>query len=150
MGQKERFKAVVAVYLLLIEKDNILLYLRQNTGFGDGFYSLVAGHLDGNESVTRAMIREAREETGILIHPKDLEITCVMHRKAADREVIDYFMRAERWENAIENLEPEKCKELKFFPIQNLPDNLISYVRVGIECSLKGIKFREFGWENNL
>jgi len=147
--QKERFKAVVAVYLLLIKDENILLYLRQNTGFGDGLYGLVSGHVDGNESVTNAMLREAQEEAGIVINKNDLEITCVMHRKALDREVIDYFMKAETWNNAIENLEPKKCKELKFFPIQALPDNIIPYVRMGIDLSLKGTKFAEYGWNNN-
>lgn len=149
MSHKERFKAVVAVYLLLIKEDNILLYLRQNTGFGDGMYSLIAGHLDGNESVTNAMLREAEEEAGITINPEDIEITCVMHRKAQDREVIDYFMKVEKWGNHIQNLEPHKCKELKFFPIKELPDNIIPYVKLAINCSLQGIKFTEFGWDNN-
>ena len=149
MSQKNRFKAVVAVYLLLIKKDSILLYLRQNTGYGDGQYSLVAGHLDGNESVTNAMIREAREEANIIINPADIEVTCVMHRKASDREVIDYFMKVTKWENSMQNLEPEKCKELRFFDLQALPDNIIPYVKKAIDLSFNGIKFTEFGWDDN-
>ncbi len=147
MITKERFKLVVAVHLLIMEKGKMLMYLRQNTGFGDGLYSLVAGHLDGNESVNQATIREAKEEAGIDIKVENIEITCVMHRKTSDREVIDYFMKIEKWENEIQNLEPEKCKELRFFDPSELPENIVPYVKAGIECSLKGIKFTEFGWE---
>jgi len=68
----------------LIKDNKILLYLRQNTGFADGFYSLVAGHVDGNEKVRSSMITEAKEEVGIVILPEDLEITCVMHKKVAE------------------------------------------------------------------
>ena len=58
----ERFKLVVAVHLILIENGKILLLRRYNTGYEDGNYSLVAGHIDGNESVIQAMQREALEE----------------------------------------------------------------------------------------
>jgi 8-oxo-dGTP diphosphatase len=147
MVAKERFKAVVAVHLLLMKNKQILMYLRQNTGFADGMYSVVAGHIDGGESVTAAMIREAKEEAGIDINAEDLETMCVMHRKAPDREIIDYFIKIEKWKNEIQNLEPEKCKELKFFDPCNIPENTIPYIKAGIECSLKGVKFTEFGWE---
>ncbi|WP_316354069.1 NUDIX hydrolase [Candidatus Trichorickettsia mobilis] len=135
------------MHLLVINNDNLLLYLRQNTGFGDGMYSVISGHVDGNESVTTAMIREAKEEAGIDIKRADLEITYVMHRKTPNQEVIDYFMKVTKWQNKIQNLEPTKCKELKFFNINDLPDNMIPYVKVAIEHSLQGIKFSEFGWD---
>ena len=53
-----RFKLVVAVHLILIENGKILLLRRYNTGYEDGNYSVVAGHIDGNESVIKAMKRE--------------------------------------------------------------------------------------------
>ena len=56
----KRFTLLSAVHLVLIKDDKILLLRRKNTGYEDGKYSLVAGHLDGKESVTTAMIREAR------------------------------------------------------------------------------------------
>ena len=81
----ERFKAVIAVHLILIKDNQILLLRRFNTGYEDGNYSVVAGHLDGNESVLKAMQREAFEEAGIQISEKDLQIVHVMHRKTPDR-----------------------------------------------------------------
>ena len=50
-----RFKVVPAVYLIHICMNKILLSLRKNTGFYDGYYSLVAGHIEGNETMTQAI-----------------------------------------------------------------------------------------------
>ena len=75
----------VAVHLFLIEDNKILLLRRFNTGYEDGNYSVVAGHIDGGEDVYTAMIREAKEEAGITIEPKNLEAVQVMHRKKINR-----------------------------------------------------------------
>lgn len=65
---------------MLLRDDTILLLRRFNTGFADGQYSLPAGHLDGNEHVIDAAIREAREEIGIEIDASTARVCGVMHR----------------------------------------------------------------------
>lgn len=96
MMQAERFKLKSAVYLIIRDNDKVLLSLRQNTGWKDGNYSLVAGHVDGGESALEAMCREAKEEAGITIQPDDLVFTHVMHRLNADPddEYVDFFSSA--------------------------------------------------------
>ena len=42
----------------------ILLHQRKNSGFFDGHYSLVAGHMENGETIHAAAIREAQEEIG--------------------------------------------------------------------------------------
>jgi len=42
----------------------ILLHQRKNTGFFDGHFSLVAGHMEDGETIITAAIREAQEEIG--------------------------------------------------------------------------------------
>ena len=68
----ELFRLVPEVYLLLMEERRILLLRRYRTAGKDGNYSVVAGHVDGNEPARAAMVREAREEAGIDHRPDAL------------------------------------------------------------------------------
>lgn len=142
----ERFKMVVAVHLILIENGEILLQRRYNTGYEDGNYSVVAGHLDGNESVIKAMQREAYEEAGIKIKEEDLEIAHIMHRNTPDRESIDYFIKCKKYEGNITVMEKDKCDELKFYKLSKLPSNTIPYVKRAIEYYQNKEPFSIYGW----
>lgn len=55
MNKSEKQKVLVAVHLLAEMEDKILLLRRYNTGYEDGNYSMVAGHVDRDESVKQAM-----------------------------------------------------------------------------------------------
>ena len=139
-----RFKALVAVHLFLIREEHILLLRRYNTGYADGQHSVIAGHLDGNEEIKTAMIREAREEAGIEIDPSQLQVVGVMHRKAGD-ERIDFFLAATQWANEIINKEPHKCDELAWYPLDALPNTTIPYIRTAIVNYRQGTWFNSFG-----
>ena len=45
-----------------------------------------------------------------------------------------------------EHMEEEKCNEIKFFELQNLPKNTISYIKKGIEYYLDEKPFSIYGW----
>ena len=141
----QRFKLLVAVHLFLIHENHILLLRRYNTGYADGQYSVIAGHLDGNEEAKTAMIREAREEAGIEIVPSQLQIVGVMHRKSSD-ERIDIFLMAKTCIGEIVNREPHKCDELAWYSLDALPHNVIPYVRTAITNYRQGKWFDSFGW----
>ena len=146
---KDRFKLVPAVYLILINENNeVLLHQRKNSGYMDGMYSMVAGHLDGGEPARIGMIREAKEEAGIDIEPEDLQVTCTMHRMSTDSERVDFFMVCRKWRGEVCNTEPHKCSDLRFFPVDKLPENTIPYVKQAIYNSFNGITFCEVDWEN--
>ena len=120
--RKIRFQRPVAVHLLLVKDNKVLLLRRFNTGYEDGNYSVVAGHVDSDEDLKTAMIREAKEEAGIEITPNNINFASVMHRKSDD-ERIDFFFIADSWEGEITNMEPQKCDDLSWFDINNLPSN---------------------------
>jgi 8-oxo-dGTP diphosphatase len=104
----------VAAYLLLLREELVLLLRRHNTGYEDGNYSLIAGHVERDKRITHALVREAAEEAGIRLLPSDLQFVHVMQRQGADGLVyLDFFFRAEQWEGQVQNGEPAKCDDLQ-------------------------------------
>ncbi|OGD83590.1 hypothetical protein A2572_04810 [Candidatus Collierbacteria bacterium RIFOXYD1_FULL_40_9] len=146
MSSGERFRPKSATYLMLLKDNQILLLRRFNTGWMDGMYSLISGHLDGNESVHEAMIREAYEEAVIVIKEGDLIPATVIHRKAPDEEYIDFFFVTTKWEGEIVIGEPNKCDAMDWYPVDNLPDNTLPYIKVALENYINKIAFSAEGW----
>jgi 8-oxo-dGTP diphosphatase len=70
---EQRFHLLSTVHLLLIHENDMLLLRRFNTGYEDGNYSLIAGHLDGGE------------EAGIELIAAELRVVGVMHRLSPPR-----------------------------------------------------------------
>jgi 8-oxo-dGTP diphosphatase len=147
MGKSKYFKLISAVHLFFIEDNRILLLRRANTGYEDGNYSVVAGHIEEKEKATDAMIREAKEEAGANIQAKNIKFAHVMHRLSNDQERIDFFFVVNSWEGEIANCEPHKCDDLSWFSLHELPNNIVPYVHSAIESWQKGIFFSEFGWK---
>jgi len=144
-ANKLRAKFPVAVHLFLLCGDQVLLLRRFNTGYEDGNYSVPAGHIDGGESVRLAMVREAREELGIEVRPDDLIFAGVFHRKSDD-ERVDFFLGTRSWDGEMRNNEPEKCDQIKWFALDELPNNMVPYVRRALEAYQRGEQFVEYGW----
>lgn len=154
-----RAKIPVTVHLLFFHDNQVLLLRRFNTGYEDGNYSVPAGHLDGNEPLRMAAVREAHEETGVLIDLDDVTFATVTHRRSDDTllpplgtsagtsERVDFFVHIQDWEGEPFNAEPEKCDELRWYDIDALPENTVPYVRKAIRNYLDGIPFEEFGWD---
>lgn len=145
MPQTQRFKLISAVHLFLLRGDKVLLMRRAGTGYRDGWYSVVAGHLDGNEQVVDAAIREAREEVGIALRPQDVEVVGVMHR-LSDDERIDFFLAAQQWAGEPAICEPGKCDELRWVRRDALPEKVIPYVARALDNFARGQWFDSFGW----
>lgn len=92
----------VAVYLLLCSEERVLMLRRHHTGYEDGNYSVIAGHVEQGERVTHALVREAAEEVGIQIEVSALQFVHVMQRQGVDGLVyVDFFFLAERWEGQV-------------------------------------------------
>lgn len=145
-AKKERFKLIPAVYLLLRRDEEVLLLRRANTGYQDGKYGLIAGHLDGDELGTVAMSREAAEEAGIKIKPEDMRFVHVAHRLGRNdgQERVDFFYEATEWTGEVTNAEPEKCDDLSWYPLNQLPDNMLPLVKLVLTDVLNGIHYSEY------
>lgn len=143
---KKRAGASVNAYLILKKDNKVLLHLRQNTGYCDGMWSLVAGHVEDGEPATAAMIREAQEEIGIQLEPSQLKVVHVLHRQT-NRLNVDIFFSCSGWQGDIRNCEPEKCEKLEFFSEEALPSNIVEYNRAVLKAVLNGEFYSEEGWE---
>jgi len=140
-----RARFPVAVHLFLLRGEQVLLLRRFNTGYEDGKYSVPAGHLDGGEPVRQAAVREAREELGINIDPDDITFAGVFHRQSDD-ERVDFFFVIRKWQGNPRNAEPDKCDQLLWADLNDLPVNMIPYVRKALDNFDGSIQFQEFGW----
>ena len=146
MKGTKRAGASVNAYLVLRRKDEVLLLLRKNTGYCDGMWSFVAGHVEDGESASAAIIREAQEEIGIHLSSAQIHAAHIMHRKS-NRFNIDVFFDCQSWEGAIHNLEPEKCEKLEFFSLNSLPSNTIDHIKIALHNILNKKFYSEWGWE---
>lgn len=147
----ERYQLIAAVYIVLIKDGKILLLQRANTGFEDGNYSFPAGHLLPGESVRDGAIREGMEEIAVVLESEDLTVvhTMLRKKKSTDPDVgdrIDFFVEANHWAGEPKNAEPHVCDNIAWFPLDQLPENTIPYIRQAIDCIRRRQPFSEFGW----
>ena len=108
---------------------------------------MVAGHADGNETMREAIARESKEEAGITIDSLKMEHILTMHRWCGDHERIGLYFTTDKWEGKITNIEPNKCDDISWFSLDELPENTIPYIKYAIDCYKNVIKYCEFGWE---
>jgi 8-oxo-dGTP diphosphatase len=144
-SDSRRHKVTGDVHLLLLDGDQVLFGRRENTGYEDGAYHVPSGHLEAAESVVAALIREAKEEIGVSIKPEHVEFAHIMHNSSSGGRVA-FFFTVRTWEGEPENREPEKCSELRWFGLNELPDHMIDYCRVALEHVAGGTAFSIYGW----
>lgn len=150
----ERFAVVPAAYLYLLREGErgteVLLQLRQGTGYRDGYWAAAAaGHVEQGETAFEAAEREAAEEIGIAA--VDLVFELTMHRTdrasaAAIDERVDFFFTARRWRGEPELREPEKAAALAWFPLRALPEPTVPHEKIALDHLGTGIGYVAVGF----
>ena len=126
----------VDVLLILTRDDQVLLALRQGTGYADGQWNLPSGKLEIGEDAISAIIRETREEIGIHLDPDEPRmVATVHHRNASGQGRIGLVFTAEhalaRHGEPV-NTEPHKCAKIEWFPINALPEDAYPYTAASV------------------
>jgi 8-oxo-dGTP pyrophosphatase MutT (NUDIX family) len=127
---KDKFRLKFSVYLIPRIGEKVLLSLRENTGFMDGYYSFVSGHVEENETAEEALIRETSEEAGVKVAEQDLKFVFAEHRLSDEiqDDYVELFFETSKWQGEFTNKEPQKCGGLEWFNINQLPENTIPYI----------------------
>jgi 8-oxo-dGTP pyrophosphatase MutT (NUDIX family) len=104
---------------------------RQNTDHFCGFYGLPGGKPDPGETPEDTILRELREETGIVLEPADIHRLGepVVYPLTGDRVDFTKHDVTCQWFYAFTDLKPtltdEKIEAWESFPVEAPPENLM-------------------------
>ncbi|KKR95799.1 MAG: NUDIX hydrolase [candidate division TM6 bacterium GW2011_GWE2_41_16] len=149
----ERYLQAVSVMLIFKRGGRILLEQRspKSNWFPNGF-AIPGGGVDEGETILAAAVREAREELGVGIDPKNLRIVHVMHRgpklvspKLAQQAVL-FFVEVLDWQGEPYIAEQGKAQQLIWFAPQDIPQPVVPYVAQVLDCIAQGDLYSEWSW----
>ncbi len=144
---EERSSIIAVVNLVLRQDDKILLLQRANTGYGDGSYGMISGHVEKGENFTDALIREALEEAGITLQREHLRVVHIQNKFADEwtHERVHAYFLATTWGWTLHNAEPTRCTDLSWFAIKDLPSDMLGCTRDAIKHIEQWTFYSEFG-----
>lgn len=145
MSNKERPMFRSAMFVAIEnEKGEYLLQRRANTGFLDGYYDLVSGHLEYDESCEACSVREAKEEVGLDIAPTDLKLVALFQSNfEPDVRYLNYIYVTNKYAGNPAIGEPEKIDDMKWLTPDNFPEKLTVGTRVFLQ-SLKSESLQNY------
>jgi len=143
-------RCTLDVFLLLTRQDQVLLGLRQGTGFADGQWNLPSGKAESGESAVAAVIREAREEIGIRLTEDEINFAATVHWRNSDTDTrVGLFFQATARQSPADapyNAEPHKCAKIAWYPMTMLPARTMPYSALGISLYQHKSSFGTTGW----
>jgi 8-oxo-dGTP diphosphatase len=137
----ERFVIVPASYVFLLRDGDpavteVLLQLRRGTGYMDEHWAAAAaGHVERGETAEDAARREAAEEVDVT--DLGLEFLTAMQRTAHALPIderVDFFFAARSWTGEPRIVEPRKCGDLRWFPLDALPEPVVPHERFVLDA----------------
>ncbi|MEW1633522.1 NUDIX domain-containing protein [Streptomyces sp. NPDC093801] len=119
----------------------VLLSRRAGPVYASGLWHLPSGHLDPDEDMVDAVIREAREETGVLIEAQDVTAAVTVHHRppVGSRSRLGVFFEVRRWSGRPRIMEPDRCDGMDWYPLDALPDPMVAYCRAGLDAYRAGL-----------
>ncbi|MFI2367650.1 NUDIX domain-containing protein [Streptomyces sp. NPDC018833] len=140
---------VIGVHLYLENPaGEVLLGLRHpDSGYAGRVWHFLAGHCEQESSIS-CLVREAREEAGLVIRPQDAEFAHAVHLvdEPGRQPRMQLVFRVRRWEGQPQLREPDKCLSWKWWDPHALPARIVPYTRAAIAGILAGRHYTELGW----
>ncbi|MET9886121.1 phosphotransferase [Streptomyces sp. NPDC006430] len=119
----------------------VLLSRRAGPVYASGLWHLPSGHLDPGEDMVEAVIREAREETGVLIGAEDVTAAVTVHHRPprGTGSRIGVFFEVRRWSGRPGVMEPDRCDGMGWYALDGLPEPMVAYCRAGLDAYRAGL-----------
>ena len=107
------------------------------------------GHVDKDESLKMAVVREAREELGINI--EEVKFATLIHKyePSSGNTYFNAYFVAGSYIGIPSIEEPEKCTDLQWFDIKYLRIDFINERKQALQNFLSGIAYDEYGWSDS-
>jgi len=134
----DRHSIRAAAFVLLIKDGQTFLLRRQNTGWADGMLTVPSGHVDADETVPQAAIKEVREEAGVIVKEEDLEF---LHVQYVYDTYVNFYFKTEKWEGEPHVAEPHLASEAQWAPLDDLPADMIYHIKAMLLESMQGNYF---------
>ncbi|MFK7933960.1 MAG: NUDIX domain-containing protein [Saprospiraceae bacterium] len=128
---------------LILQQNNKILLLKQTKPNG-GNYSLVGGTIEEKEFAKATLIRESKEEAGLILKPQHLKLVHVLHKRRGSTHRMTLYFWAENWFGEVKSREKHKFLKVEWFPLNELPDNLTGTVKHILDEFRKGNAYSEF------
>ena len=136
------FRVTLKARLILYHKGSILL-LKQTSDNG-GNFTLVGGTIERKESAIETIIRESREEAGIILRKEDLELAHVLQKVMPGEQRVTLYYRAKRWSGKIKSREKDKFEYVEWFNLNQLPPKMTKTVAHVLRQYRHGKRFSVF------
>ncbi|MCG7522905.1 phosphotransferase [Streptomyces sp. OfavH-34-F] len=141
----ERHTVAVDVHMIAVRESEkgpeVLLSRRAGNVYAAGHWHFPSGHVDGPfEDVVTALVREAYEETGLVVDPGDVRAAVTLHHRApAGGARVGFFFEVRRWSGTPKVMEPEVCDAMEWFAYDALPEPMVAYCRAGLDAYRAGV-----------
>ena len=133
-----------SVNLHIIKDGKILLLRRISQRWMNGKLQIPGGHTEHGESPTEAIVREANEELGIDIATSDVKYAGTVFVSNGENEYFAIqFQLIDPNAHEYKIMEPEKCSELVWATISNLPDDTIAIFKDTVNQLQDGSQYLE-------
>lgn len=144
------FQFIVDVHLLLLSDGDLLLGRRANTGYGDGAYEPPSGRLAERETLVEAAVRVAAAQVGIALDPAQVSLAHVLHDVSGLGQMA-FFLTADAWAGEVGSARPgpgipgpRSYSDFGWFPLAELPANMIDRARVAVRNFATGARFSTY------
>lgn len=126
----EAYRPAAAVFVIIRnEEGQILLHRRQNSTYLNGYYDFPSGRVDLNESFQAAAARELAEETGLTARAENMRLVH-LSQNMLDFPYVNVLFLANLWLGTPVIMESNKCDDMQFFAVDNLPVKCTLAVRL--------------------